>query len=100
MAPAEARQRWVRLVGADQARFRTLLGLERDLRERCADPAHRLDAGELAPLGRFVADLAPAASTPKDRYVVAMLAAEVQRLGGRRCDEALRETRALFGGAR
>ena len=100
MTPAEARLRWVRLVGADQGRFHTLLELERDLRKRCADPKHRLSPDEVAPLARFVADLAAVARAPKDQAVVAAIAAEVKRLAGQPCDEALRGTRSLFGGAR
>jgi len=100
LTQAEARHRWVRLVGGEEARFRTLLGLERDLRKRCTDPAHPLGADDAAPLGRFMTDVASAARTPEDRAVVAALATEVARFEGRRCDEALRQVRSLFGGAR
>ncbi|HEX2685024.1 MAG TPA: hypothetical protein VHN14_00325 [Kofleriaceae bacterium] len=100
MTPAEARQRWVRLIGADQTRFRTMLELERDLRKRCTDPTHRLTADEIAPLGRFMAGLAPAARAPSDRRVVDALAARVKQIDGQRCDDALRGARALFGGVR
>jgi hypothetical protein len=100
LAQAEARHRWVRLVGADETRFRTLLGLERDLRKRCTDPAHPLAADDVAPLGRFMTDVASAVRTPRDREVVAALAAVVERFAGRRCDEALGQVRSLFGGAR
>lgn len=98
LAPAEARERWIRLVGAEPERFRAFLALSRDLQQRCADPEGTLAAGALEPAGKFIAELAREARQPADRDLLVALARAVKQAHGKRCSEGMRLFAPLVGG--